>query len=28
TQRLVTGYPDKTFKPLATLTRAEFAVLI
>ena len=28
TQRLVTGYPDKTFKPLATLTRAEFAVLM
>jgi hypothetical protein len=27
-QRLVTGYPDNSFKPQATVTRAEFAVLM
>lgn len=27
-RRLVTGYPDKSFKPQATITRSEFAVLM
>lgn len=27
-RQLVSGYPDKTFRPNATLTRAEFAVLM
>jgi hypothetical protein len=27
-QRLVTGYPDNSFKPQTTVTRAEFAVLM